>query len=298
MNQYHQTNRARAHALAFSPFLTSTLSLTPRPYGKDGEPDDDQIGRSFESLMAKADKADILARTLYDENFQYRAKLREAKETIKELTAKMPVDGTLVLTAAEAADWKAYTELGKVIDITKHLTEGKAAIEGVAKRGREDALAGAAKDMGYNPEVLTKLAEMNKLELVSRTAEVAGQQVKAHYVKAENGQEVELGAYAQQNWPSFIPALKAAAPESGGAPPSGGQPWTGGGAAGGGGAPPSGGVDLAKMTAGILAGRDRGPNVLERSMSGTPAGGQAPRQGHVPGGAGTPPPAGEGGTPP
>ena len=49
---------------------------------------------------------------LFQENWNYREKLRQAEEEIKGLKAKLPREGAVTLTGEQAEQWQAYQEFG------------------------------------------------------------------------------------------------------------------------------------------------------------------------------------------
>lgn len=239
------------------------LGRLPKPHG-DGDDDDDDPGRGIEALLAKADKAETVARTLYQENFQLRQQRRDLRTEVKDLKGKLPADGTLVLSKEEAEAWEAYKKLGKPGDIEKSIEEGKKATEGLAQRDRAEQVANAAKAVGYNPEALTQLFGMHTgLELSSRTVKVGDKDTTAWYVKDAQGQETELATYAQANWGTFMPSLQAQGggqqqggqQQGGQQQQGGGQPWIQQQQAGGGQGGGQGQGGVGDIAAGIMASR-------------------------------------------
>jgi hypothetical protein len=253
--------------------VAGILAKLPKPHG-DGDDDDDEPGRGIEALLAKADKAETVARTLYQENFQLRQQRRDLRTEVKGLKEKLPADGTLVLTKEEAEAWESYKKLGKPGDIEKSIEEGKKAAESLAQRDRAAQVGDAAKAVGFNPEALTQLFGMHSgLELTSRTIKVNDKDTTAWYIKDANGQETELAAYAQQNWGTFMPSLQAQGGQGGQGGQQQGQqqqgqqqPWIQQGQAGGGqGGGQQGGIG--DIAAGIMAGRG-GTNPLMKPAGG------------------------------
>lgn len=287
-----QTFRLRARAFALAPILATTASMLaglPRPYGDGDDDDDDQKGGSnLATLIQRAGNAENAANELWRDNYQLRAQRRDLRAEVKALKEKQPAEGTVVLTKEQAAEWEAYQKLGKPADIEKSITEGKTAQEAVAKQARVDAVAKAAKDVGFNPEVLTQLTEMHKLTLSSQTVKVNDKDQVVHYVTPEGGQPTELKQYATANWPSFMPSLQVQQnqgqqQQQNQGQDQGGQPWLNqGGAAGGSGQ--GTGNNIADLATKMVSQRN-GETQQNQGQQQQ----QSQQQGHVPGGPGTAP---------
>lgn len=240
--------QARAHYALPATLLklsASALAFLSKPFGDGDEDDDDEPGRGIEALLTKAAKHEDVARQLYTENYQYRQQRKQLRAEVKKLKEQLPQDGTVVLTKEQAEDWAKYQELGKPTDLQKTVDDGKAAMGAVAKAQRQESLAKAAADVGYNPAVLAQMAEMHNLTLSSQTIKVGEKDQVVHYFTAEGGQPVEVTQYAASNWQAFMPSLQAkadAAPAAGGGTPPAGQQqqqaWVPAGGAGG--QPPAG----------------------------------------------------------
>lgn len=283
---------ARAHALLAS-LLTLPASIwnaKPRPYGDDDDEDDGPNKNNLQSLISRAGNAEAAANELWRDNYQLRQQRRDLRKERDDLKAKLPADGTLVLTKEQAAEWEAYQKLGKPTDIEKAVTEGKTAAEQVAKQARADQVAKAAKDVGFNPEVLTQLTELHGLTITSQTIKVGDKDQTAHYITPQGGQPMELTQYATANWGAFMPSLQVQQQQQQQGQPGqqqqqqqgqpGAQPWVNQGGAGGGQPNPTGNTiaDLATKLVQQRAG----------TAAAAPAAGQPGQQGHVPGGPGAP----------
>lgn len=291
----------RARAFALAKFLTLPVPKVlaqRKPYG-DGDDDDKSGTGSLATMIQRAGTAEAAANELWRDNYQLREQRRKLRDEVAELKAKQPVDGSLVLTKEQAAEWEAYLKLGKPAEIEKAVTDGKAAAEAVAKQERANLVTKAAKDLNYNPEVLTQLTEMRGLALTSQTVKVNGADQTVHYVTEPNGQPLELSQYAATHWAAFLPSLQVAGQGQQGQQGQAqgqqgaqgaqqgqaqqGQPWLQQGAQGG---QPQTGNPVADMVAKTMAAR----NGAEQQGQGQGQQGQQAQgqQGHIPGGPGAP----------
>ena len=120
-----------------------------------GAGDGDAVAKAFQALLAKHNNdAGALATKLFDENHSLREKNRE-------LAAKVPLPGSLVLSGDDVAAWPAYQKLGKPGDLEAAVNEGRAAKADLEKSGTVtdayalpvSAAAGldAAKRISYSP---------------------------------------------------------------------------------------------------------------------------------------------------
>lgn len=201
---------------------TPTTPTTPTPTPTPGDP-----AEGFRKLLEKhQNDTAIVAGKLYDENHTHR-------ETIRTLKAKVPGEGSLVLTPDQAKAWTAYTALGAPEAVAQIKAEhGQFATE--RQQAAKEKLHGAAAAAhGYKPAVLTRLADQDKLELTLVTSkDVAGKDVTVARVK-DGDKDATLPEYAQAHWGEFLPALAATpevrpvgTPRAGGAPPPATPPET------------------------------------------------------------------------
>jgi hypothetical protein len=152
-----------------------------------------------------------VAELLYRENHE----LREKNRT---LAAQAPAQGAVVLAGEQAAQWQAYTALGKAEEL-KAAIEARGAAEGrLAALEREATLRQVQDASGYKASVLGQLPGASDLTFTVREVEADGKKTPTAFVKDKAGAEHALTAYAQQHWADFLPAL--AAPQ-GGAPSQG-----------------------------------------------------------------------------
>lgn len=138
-----------------------------------------------------------MARTLYDENFRYR-------ERIRELERSAPAQGALVLSAEQAAQWQAYQQLGTAEGLTQQLTAAQTAQTELAGLKRSTLIRDVADVAGYKASVLGQLPGADKLDFIIREADG-----KQSVVVKDGDTETALADYAQQQWADFLPALQA-----------------------------------------------------------------------------------------
>lgn len=232
----HTKARARvATPATLLKLSASALAMLKKPFGDgdDEDGDDGPGGRTIEGLIARYGNAKDAANELWRDNFKMRQERRTLKAENAKLKESQPAVGTVVLTKEEAADWEAFKKLGKPADLEKQITEGMAAAEQVAKSTREQSLAKAAADVGFNPAVLSQLAELHNLKLTSTTVRIGDRDETVHHLTAEGGTPIEVKQYAAANWQAFMPSLQAApagTPPAGtppaGTPPAGTPPGT------------------------------------------------------------------------
>lgn len=215
--------------------------VTPREGGDDDDDDDDgeRLGRieaTLATLLTRHGTQEAVSRQLVIDNFRDRTKRRTAERQVKELRDKMP-EGSVVLNKDQAAQWAAYQALGTPEEVTKSVTEGKAAIEANAARDRKESHAKAAGALGFNAEVFAHLVESQGLEVVTTQGSVDGKPVDIVSIKKGDAAPVPAKEYAQQHWGLFAASLTSNVTpppngQHGGAPPNpsfGGAPPAGGG---------------------------------------------------------------------
>lgn len=177
------------------------------------EPNTPNPAETFQKLLEKKNNdATALASQLFDENFQLRTKNRE-------LSSKIPGDGTVTLTADEAKKWQAYEALGQEPKEIKKSLEKLPTLE---KENKELA----------SMETLRELAEVgldgSKLKLSVLKDQLAkypeavvrfesqkdkdGNESKVAFIKSKpDGTESPFTDFAAQNLSDYLPALKVTA---------------------------------------------------------------------------------------
>lgn len=174
----------------------STTATTPAvPAGDPTE--------GYKKLLEKhQNDASRVAEKLYDENHSHR-------QTIRELKAKVPGDGSLVLNADQAKAWTAYLELGKPEEIHVLKSEhGQFATERQAA-AREKFHGEIAEAHGYKASVLSRLIDQDQIEVELKDASVNGKTVKVAHVK-DGDQFTPLPDYAKAHWADFLEVLPKA----------------------------------------------------------------------------------------
>lgn len=180
--------------------------------GGKADPPADPAG-AFEGLKRRYDNdLGVVAQKLFDENYQYRTRIRDLEAETTDLKGKLPAEGAVVLSGDSAAQWEAYRALGKPDEIKTTLAEGR-------QLKRDGLLRQAADAHGYKPAVLSRLAGNLAIELGE--TEVDGQKKPVAYV-VEGETRTQLDQYAQSKWSDFMPSLQPAQSQGGGAGQSNG----------------------------------------------------------------------------
>jgi hypothetical protein len=165
------------------------------------------IREALESLLKEHDgDRNSALRVLIQENQGLHGLLSDAE-------ARLPADGSVVLTGDEAKAWRSYREIGEPADLRKALAErdqyrGEA---GTLRKGQ--VVRDAATLGGYKPSVLARLAEQVDLAIVERK-DKAGKPEMVPVVREpgpKEGETVEtpLSEYAESRWADFLPSLRA-----------------------------------------------------------------------------------------
>lgn len=176
--------------------------------GSGGEGDDQALREIREKLQRLIDReggdAGAVALQLYNDNFQLRERNRQLRE-------RVPAEGSVVLTAEQAALWQAYQQLGTPKDIEQAIKDRDQAQGDLARMQRSAMIREAAETMGYKASVLEALdAQMGSaLSYEVRDVEVDGGKKRVAFVKAGDAEAVPLDNYAEQRWADFLPALQA-----------------------------------------------------------------------------------------
>jgi hypothetical protein len=172
--------------------------------GGDDSPTD-KVLKGIESLLKRhGNDSSEAIKTLYTENKAYRDEIRDLK-------AKVPAEGAIILTGDDAVHWAAYKTLGKPEEIKQGLDE-KTQLQGKLQGlERDSILRNVAETAGYKPTVLMNLDHMAKSQgkmLAYEVREVTqdGKPVKVAYVK-DGDKELPISDYATATWGDFLPAL-------------------------------------------------------------------------------------------
>lgn len=133
------------------------------------------------------------------------------RQTIRELKAKLPVDGAVVLSQDEAKQFKAFQDLGIDSAKAKEAIDRIPALETENKKlVKRDSLRDVAK-FGYNLDVLEE--QMEKFpDAVFTTKKIkdakdATKEIAVPYV-THDGKESSFEEFAEEKLASYLPALK------------------------------------------------------------------------------------------
>lgn len=176
--------------------------------------DDFDVKAAVQGLLAKHGDAERAMGYLLRDNQGYRRRNADLK-------AKVPPEGAVVLGGDDARAWEEYKALGKAGDLKQALLERdrvKADLDGLR---RAEVHTQAAEIYGYEPKVLGRLIEQDKLTLEVKDEQVKGKPARVALVKHrdDQGKDVtsKLPDYAARAWPEFLAALthKASGPPPG-----------------------------------------------------------------------------------
>jgi hypothetical protein len=163
------------------------------------------VVRSFERLLERnGNNANAVAQLLFNEN-------RDLRDAKRQIEGKLPAEGSLILSGADAQTWTAYTALGKPDELKTHLEERTQLQGKLSSMERETTLRSVAETVGYKASVLANLDRMAKAEgkvlaFEVRDTTVDGKPAKVAYVK-DGDKDFPLTEYAAQQWSDFLPSL-------------------------------------------------------------------------------------------
>jgi len=174
----------------------------------------DENDKGAEGLQKKLEKfngdALALATDLWADNYKFREQAREAKAKLEETEKKLPAEGAVVLTKADAERWKAYQELGKPEEIKAAVAERDTLKTENATVKREQTLRDVADVQGWNYSVIKRLADGLEFEIVDGK-DKDGKAVKSANVVIVTGDKREskpAAEYAEKEWSEFLPSLQ------------------------------------------------------------------------------------------
>lgn len=171
----------------------------------------EKFRETTETIKARfGDDTDGMARHLakiLNEQHDTREDKRLAEEARDAALAKLPAEGSVVLTPEQAPVWQAFQALGLAPDaITQQIKDGQTAIQERDTLKRDEQIRGAAGAAGYDFEVLKE--RLGDLVPEVREVDQDGTKRPMAYVKDGSG-DVLLTEYAKQHWPKYLPALAA-----------------------------------------------------------------------------------------
>lgn len=184
----------------------------PEPKVEDKGPD---LVKAVEGLIARHGDSTAALRVLLGENHSHRDKIRE-------LTSKIPQDGSVVLTGDDSKRWSHYRELGDPSELRKALTERDQYKTDADGLRRAEVHRRAAEVSGFKAGVLDTLVERDKLavEVVEEKDKFGkpvidkdGRAVQVAVVRGDGDTVTKLADYASERWADFLPALKGTPPE-------------------------------------------------------------------------------------
>lgn len=164
---------------------------------------------------------------------ELQSEVHELERVNEDLLKRVPPDGAVVLSAADAKAWEAYRALGKPDEVKTKLEQGeKDASEAATLRDTtQTAEMGAA--LGWKPDVLRELKQAKGVHLEMREVEVdgtganAGKKVKAKVPHARPADKADAPLVPLEEYEPlkpYHPALKAEPSDERDRRPSGGGP--------------------------------------------------------------------------
>lgn len=139
-----------------------------------------------------------LARDLYSDNYKARDRARKAEARVKELEAKVPGEGAVVLTGDDAKSFNQFKELGKSVDDVK----AAFSIEGeFHKLKRQQTFDKAAEVMEWNKAALADLLGEREVTITGE-----GKEAKVEVTVGDN-QKKALKEWVEAEKAHFLPAL-------------------------------------------------------------------------------------------
>jgi hypothetical protein len=147
------------------PEITEAQLREYQRYQQFGTPDE------VDGRLKKHDK-------LVTENGGYRDEIRDLK-------AKVPAEGAVILTGDDAVAWPKYQALGKVEELEALPGKVKELEQTVAERTRRDAITAAVRAAGWPDETVATLLDLRSLD-------GAAFELKKEKVKGKDNKETEV----------------------------------------------------------------------------------------------------------
>lgn len=173
-----------------------------------------EVAQSLQNLMQRQGGPDATAVLLYQENRDYR-------ERIRALEGQVPGEGAVVLSAEQAQQWRAYQQLGDPAALAESRQQ-------LTTLQRNALMRDAAAAHGYKAEVLRDLPGIGDLTIEVREVEKDGKKAKVAVV-VDGDQQRPLPDLIAEKWAHFAPALTADSGSQNGTPFT--RQHTGGGSA-------------------------------------------------------------------
>lgn len=188
---------------------TTTETATTQTAAKGAD-----LSKAAEGLVAKHGDPTAALLVLLGENYSLRDKNRD-------LGAKVPGEGAVILTGDDAKHWGSYRALGTPNDLKKSIDEGKQHAADLGTYRKADVTRSAAEAHGFSPKVLGTLTEKLDIEMGqlkddkgvllgkdNKALPKDGIPVPVAYVKGEGDERTALDKYAASHWGEFMPSLK------------------------------------------------------------------------------------------
>jgi hypothetical protein len=168
-------------------------AVTPPPLTTDA----DKIAAALVTALKRHNgDGESLARDLLAENHGVREKNRA-------LTAKLPPEGSVVLTGDDVKAWAELGTMGGLTKVKTELSEGQTARSEVVKIERSKSIAKAAATLDYDAEVLESLAPADAVFTV-----VEDVKLKKNIASIKIGDtQTPLAEYAKTHLAKFLPSL-------------------------------------------------------------------------------------------
>lgn len=173
--------------------------------------------KAVEGLISRHGDPTAALRVLMGENYTLRDKVRE-------VSARLPKDGALVLEGEDAKHWGAYKTLGAPNELKRVLEEHGTLKADNRSFRKADVVRSASDIHGFKAKVLGTLAEKLEIEigesvddegklvgLDDKPIRKDGKAVLAAFVKGEGETRTRLDKYASAHWEDYMPSLKPAA---------------------------------------------------------------------------------------
>lgn len=172
-------------------------AVTPPAPAEGNAPD---LAKAVQGLIAKHGSGDAALLKLVTENYEYRDQLRDVK-------AKVPGEGSRVLSPAEVQVLEAYRALGEPEQLkTIKAEHGQFGTE-LSTVKRDAELRTFAEKAGVQFEVLKTLAGSRTFTTVKVKDEKTGQESEVPAVKDGEAEPVPFAKFADEHWKAFLPSL-------------------------------------------------------------------------------------------
>lgn len=196
----------------FGPLLCAVMDKKDDDSGSGGDEAAKKLLEQAQRMVARQGSGEAAVVQLLTENKEYR-------DQIRDLRAKVPGEGAVVLSKADAAEWESFKKLGKAEEVAKLVKEHPVLVEFKTSRERTDTVREAARLAGYEPDVLVDIVAARNLSVEVKTEKVKqknekGEEITATvmvpYVKPSSSADaVPLTDYAKAHLTSYEPVLKA-----------------------------------------------------------------------------------------